>query len=51
MILPTGQSGNVMSEHYKDMTDMWLHGKYITVRTDLNSIEQNKDKYILKTSR
>ena len=51
MILPTGQSGNVMSDHYKDMTDMWLHRKYITVRTDLNSIEQNKNKYIIKPTR
>ena len=29
MILPTGQSGNFMSSHYKDMTHQWLNGKYI----------------------
>ena len=51
MILPTGQSGNVMSDHYKDMTDMWLRGKYITVKTDMPSIEKNKDKYIIRASR
>ena len=51
MILPTGQSGNVMSDHYKDMTDMWLRGKYITVRTDINSIQKNKDKYVIKAIR
>lgn len=28
-ILPTGQSGHFMSSHYKDMSDMWLKGKYI----------------------
>ena len=28
-ILPTGESGNIMSGHYKDMTQMWLKGKYI----------------------
>lgn len=28
-ILPTGQSGHFMSNHYKDMSDMWLKGKYI----------------------
>ena len=28
-ILPTGQSGHFMSDHYKDMSDMWLKGKYI----------------------
>lgn len=28
-ILPTGQSGNFMSRHYSDMTQMWLEGKFI----------------------
>ncbi len=28
-ILPTGQSGNFISDHYNDMTQMWLKGKYI----------------------
>ncbi len=28
-IMPTGQSGHFMSDHYKDMSDMWLKGKYI----------------------
>jgi len=30
-ILPTGQAGHFMSGHYKDMSEMWLKGKYITV--------------------
>ncbi len=30
-ILPTGESGNFISGHYKDMTDKWLRGKYIRV--------------------
>lgn len=30
-ILPTGESGHFMSDHYKDMSEMWLKGKYITV--------------------
>lgn len=34
MILPNGQSGHFMSEHYKDMTEMWLSGKYIEVNTN-----------------
>lgn len=33
LILTTGQSGNVLSRHYKDMTRMWLKGKYIRVAT------------------
>ena len=28
-ILPTGESGSFMSKYYDDMTQMWLHGKYI----------------------
>lgn len=43
MILTTGESGNVMSDHYKDMSKMWLEGKYITVKTDLPSIKRNKN--------
>ena len=43
MVLTTGQSGCVLSDHYKDMTNLWLNGKYIKVRTDLASIIQNKN--------
>lgn len=28
-ILPTGEAGHFMSDHYKDMSQMWLKGKYI----------------------
>ena len=42
LILTTGQSGNLMSNHYKDMTKMWLRGEYMTVRTDEESIRRNK---------
>ncbi|PKL90286.1 MAG: penicillin acylase family protein [Ignavibacteriae bacterium HGW-Ignavibacteriae-2] len=28
-VMPTGQSGHIMSDHYDDMTKMWLNGKYI----------------------
>jgi penicillin amidase len=44
MILTTGQSGNVMSEHYRDMSEMWLRGNYVTVRTDDQSIKSGKNK-------
>lgn len=50
MILTTGESGNVFSSHYKDMTKMWLTGKYITVRTDLKSIKKNKKRLLHFTS-
>lgn len=42
LILTTGQSGNVMSDHYKDMTEMWLRGKYMEIKTDEESIRRNK---------
>jgi len=29
-VLPTGQSGNPLSEHYGDQTQMWLNGQYRT---------------------
>ena len=48
MILTTGESGNVLSDHYRDMTKMWLTGKYILVKTDSASIKNNKYKLILK---
>lgn len=44
LILTTGQSGNVMSDHYKDMVESWLRGKYITIRTDESSIKNSSHK-------
>ncbi len=43
MVLTTGQSGQVLSDHYKDMTNLWLNGKYVKVRTDSASIFQNEN--------
>ena len=40
LILTTGQSGNVMSDHYSDMTRMWLEGKYMKIKTDDLSIKK-----------
>ena len=42
LILTTGQSGNVMSDHYKDMSRMWLNGEYMKIKTDVASIKKNK---------
>jgi len=47
IILTTGESGNVISKHYKDMTHMWLDGKYLTIKTDLHSIENPKNKLLI----
>ncbi len=42
MILTTGESGNVMSDHYSDMSEMWLRGKYLRIKTDDASIRNEK---------
>ncbi len=47
LILTTGESGNVISKHYKDMTQMWLSGKYLKIRTDMRSIENPENKILI----
>jgi penicillin amidase len=42
MILTTGESGNVMSDHYGDMSNMWLSGGYLKIKTDDTSIRSEK---------
>ncbi|MBD3409441.1 MAG: penicillin acylase family protein [Ignavibacteriales bacterium] len=32
--LPMGQSGNILSEHYRDTTPLWLAGDYFTITLD-----------------
>jgi penicillin amidase len=46
MILTTGESGNVMSNHYRDMSQMWLRGGYVKVRTDEMSISGGNKKML-----
>ena len=43
LILTTGQSGNVMSENYRDQNPLWLSGKYMKIKTDDASIRKNKN--------
>jgi penicillin G amidase len=38
LILTTGQSGNIFSDHYKDQTELFLNGKYMKIRTDESPI-------------
>jgi penicillin amidase len=47
MILTTGESGNVMSRHYKDMTLMWLRGGYVMVTTNEQSFATGNKKLLL----
>jgi len=37
LVLTTGQSGNIFSDHYKDQTELFLNGKYMKIRTDEKS--------------
>ncbi len=41
-ILTTGQSGNIMSKHYSDMTHKWLNGKYIDLELNLSKLDTTK---------
>ena len=50
LILTTGQSGNVMSDHYKDQNSLWLNGGYMKISTDESSI-RNNNKDLLKIIR
>jgi penicillin amidase len=43
LILNTGQSGNVMSNNYRDQTPLWLNGKYMKIKTDEASIRKNSN--------
>ncbi len=38
-ILPTGEAGYFMSEHYSDMTEQWLKGKYLKININTSDIE------------
>ena len=43
LILTTGQSGNIFSDHYKDQTELFLSGKYMKLKTDEKSIETQQN--------
>ncbi len=47
-ILPTGQSGNVFSKHYKDQAQKYIQGNYVKMMLKKDEIELSKDKLILK---
>ena len=47
-ILPTGQSGNVFSEYYKDQTQKYLEGKFVKMMLNQQEIEQSENVLILK---
>lgn len=46
-VLPTGQSGHIISPNYKNMTKHWLAGNYIKIKTDKSSIEKSLYKFTI----
>jgi penicillin amidase len=41
-IIPTGQSGNPLSEHFGDQTELWLSGKYRIFEHSSRIVEQTR---------
>jgi penicillin amidase len=46
-ILPTGQSGNVFSEYYKDQTQKYLEGKFVKMMLNQQEIENSENVLII----
>lgn len=46
-ILPTGQSGNILSPHYKDQAQLFLKGEFIPMLLNKEVIETSKNKLVL----
>jgi len=48
-ILPTGQSGNVMSPHYKDQAQLFLAGKFVKMLLNEVEIKASENKLVLQS--
>ncbi|NDK17873.1 MAG: penicillin acylase family protein, partial [Zetaproteobacteria bacterium] len=46
-ILPTGQSGNVLSKHYQDQAQMYVNGQFRPMLLNKKVIQESKDKLVL----
>ena len=47
-ILPTGQSGNVFSKHYKDQAQKYVNGEFVKTMLNKDEIERSKNVLIFK---
>ncbi len=47
-IIPTGQSGNVFSKHYKNQSKKYLEGEFVKMMLNKEEIQRSKDKLVLK---
>lgn len=45
-ILPTGQSGNVFSKHYKDQAQKYVDGKFVKMKINQTEIEKSENKLV-----
>ena len=47
-ILPTGQSGSIFSEHYKDQAQRYLNGEFVKMKLNVSEIKKSENVLILK---
>ncbi|MEK8179468.1 penicillin acylase family protein [Flavobacterium buctense] len=47
-VLPTGQSGNPMSKHYSDQSEMFVKGKFRKMKLNKKEIEASSTKLVFK---
>lgn len=47
-VLPTGQSGNVFSPHYKDQAQKFVDGKFVKMKLNQTLIQQSENVLILR---
>ena len=47
-ILPTGQSGNIFSKHYKDQAQKYVNGEFVKTILNKDEIERSKNLLIFK---
>jgi penicillin amidase len=50
-ILPTGQSGRIFSEHYKDQATKYLNGDFVKMKLNSKEIAQSKNVLVLKAEK
>lgn len=43
-VIPTGQSGNIFSPHYKDQAEKYLNGEFFTMKLNIEEIKKSKNK-------
>ncbi|TBX70545.1 penicillin acylase family protein [Flavobacterium silvisoli] len=47
-VLPTGQSGNPMSEHYDDQAELFVNGKFRKMKLNKKEIEATSTRFVFK---